>query len=210
VRTVRALLLSALALAVPACSQGISVPAPLLDEQFNGGFPGVNWTTPATSGPGTTTQIVGARLAFTTTSASVSSTTHTQMSFTNPDLTLGFQAAIHALAPGDQWAATVDILNGTLAVVASLTWDSPTQMVTYKILGTTVASAGAPPNDGSLSGFRFVVSSTGQAAWFFSNVQQGTSAALSGGPLYLQIGGAFGTGTQWPEVDFDNVTVTRP
>ncbi len=209
-KIVRALLLSALALAVPACGQGISVPAPLLDDQFNGGFPGVNWTSPAASGPGTTTQIVGARLAFTTTKPSVSATTSTQMSFTNPDLTIGFQAAIHALAPGDQGAATVNILDGTPAVVASLTWDSPTQMVTYKILGTTVATAAAPPNDGSLSGFRFVVSSTGQAAWFFSNVQQGTSAALAGGPLFLQIGATFGTGTQWPEVDFDSILVTRP
>ena len=35
-------------------------------------------------------------------------------------------------------------------------------------------------HDGSLSGFRFAVDSMGQAAWFFSNVQQGTSAALPG------------------------------
>jgi hypothetical protein len=210
VKTVRALLLSAVALAVPACGQGISVPAPLLDEQFNGGFPGANWTTPATSGPGTTVQIVGARLAFTTTNPSISATTSTQMSFTNPDLTMQFQVAINALAPGDQAAATVEVLNATPAVVASLTWDSPTQTLTYKILGTTVATGAAPPNDGSLSGFRFTVDSMGQAAWFFSNVQQGAAAALPAGPLTLRIGAAFGTGSQWPEVDFDNITVTRP
>lgn len=209
-KIVRALALSALALAVPACSQGISVPAPLLDDQFNGGFPGVNWTQPATTGPGTTVQIAGARLTFITSKPSISATTSTQMSFTNPGLTIGVQVAIHALAPADPAAATVEILDGTPAVVASLTWDSPTQMLTYKILGTTVATAAAPLNDGSLSGFQFVVSSTGQAAWFFSNVQQGTSAALPGGPLTLRIGATFGTGTQWPEVDFDNVLITRP
>jgi hypothetical protein len=210
VKTIRALLLSAAALAVPACGGNISVPAPLLDEQFNGGFPGSNWTTPATSGPGTTVQIVGARLAFTTANPSISATTTTLMSFTNPNLTMDFQVAIKALAPADQGAATVDILNSTPAVVASMVWDSPTQMVTFKILGTTVASIAAPLNDGSLSGFRFAVDSMGQAAWFFSNVQQGTSAALPGGPLTLRIGAAFGTGTQWPEIDFDNITVARP
>lgn len=209
-KSVRALLLCALALVVPSCGQDINVPAPLLDEQFNGGFPGANWTAPATTGPGTTAQIVGARLAFTTTSASVSSTTRTQASFTNPDLIMDFQVAIHALAPGDQGAATVDILNNSLAVVASMTWDSPSTTVTYQILGTTVATGTAPPSDGTLNGFRFEVSSTGQAGWYFSNALQGTTVAIPAGPLYLQIGASFGTGTAWPEVDFDTITVTRP
>jgi hypothetical protein len=210
VKTVRALLLSALALAVPACGQGIQVPAPLFDEQFNGGFPGINWTPVGTTGTGTTVQITGGRLAFTTTSATSSATTHTLMSFANPDLTMGFQAAILPTAPTDNGAATVEILDGTLALVASLTWDSPTQTVTYKIEGTTVASGAAPPNDGSLSGFRFSVDSMGNAAWFFSNVQQGSTVPIPAGQLFLQIGASFGTGTQWPEIDFDNVTVTRP
>jgi len=209
-KAVHGLLLAVLVLAVPACGGNISVPAPLLDDQFNGGFPGVNWTPPATTGSGTTVQITSGRLAFTTTSASSSATTTTQMSFANPSLSMDFQAAILPVALTDQGAATVAILDHTMTVVASLTWDSPTQMVTYKIQGTTVASVGAPPNNGSLSGFRFTVDSMGQAAWFFNNAQQGSAVAIPAGKLFLQIGAAFGTGTQWPEIDFDNVTITSP
>ena len=49
-------LLAMLSLLIPACKSK-HVGAALFSEGFNGTFPGANWTTPVTTGTGTTTQI---------------------------------------------------------------------------------------------------------------------------------------------------------
>ena len=203
-------LLALAVLVVPACGNGdIHLPAPLFTEQFNGGFPGNNWTVPATTGAGATVQISGGLLSFTGASMNSSATTTTTTAFTNPNLTVSLQMGVLASA-GQNGVGTIEILDATPAVVAVLTWDAGASTLIYTITGTSLSPAPPPPADGTLIGFRFTVDAMGTASWSINNGQVGTKAAFPAGPLKVRLGGAFGNSATWPEFRFDNISVTSP
>lgn len=200
-------LFAALVLIVPACSGDVTVPPPLLSDTFSGTFPAPNWTVPTTTGTGTTTQISGGVLAFKATTASSSALTTTQMTFAEANLTISLQMSIDT--PGLQGTGLINILNGS-TVVASVSWDSGSNSVTYTIQGSTLGPLTSPTSDGTLNTFRFTLSS-GMATWSLNNVAVNAPVAFTAGqPLSLEIGASFGSGTSWPEIDFDNVSVTSP
>ncbi|HEV3028667.1 MAG TPA: hypothetical protein VG457_13900, partial [Planctomycetota bacterium] len=109
-----------------------------------------------------------------------------------------------------QGVGTIEILDQTSAVVAFVSWDVSAGTITYSILGSAIAPAPAPPSDGSLSAFSFNVDGSGTATWSHGNAGVATHPAFPAGPLFLRLGATFGTGTSWPEFDFDNVSVTSP
>jgi hypothetical protein len=202
-------LLALVVFVVPACGGDISVPAPLLTEQFNGGFPGVNWTVPTVTGAGAAVQITGGVLTFTGTTMASSAKTTTTAAFTNPNLSVLLQMGILATA-GQNGVGTIEILDATPAVVAVLTWDAGASTLTYTIGATTLSPPGPPATDGTLTGFRFGVDAMGTASWSRNNTPIGTSPAFPAGPLKIRLGGSFGNSATWPEFRFDNISVTSP
>ncbi|HLY08377.1 MAG TPA: hypothetical protein VKW04_03620 [Planctomycetota bacterium] len=200
-----------LVLAVPACGSNLSVPAPLLTDTFSGTFPAPNWTTPATTGTGTTTQITGGVLAFTATVQPSSSTTSTVASFNNPGVSFQVQAAATG-AGAKPGIATIEILDHTSAVVASVSWDAGAGTIAYSIAGSLLTPAVAPPPaDGTFTAFRFSVDSMGTASWSHNNVLLATKASFPAGLLTLRLGATWSSGAApFAEIDFDNVTVTNP
>ena len=203
-------LLAGLVLIVPACGGDTSVPAPLLSENFNGAFPGTTWTTPTTTGTTAPTfDVSGSMLRYEASVASSSASTTTTSSFTNPNVTFSLQMSATAAA-GEEGVGTIEILNGTNVVVASMTWTPKNGTPVAYTLGGSAAGTSSPPSDGALNLFRFNVNSGGTATWTFNNTLVSTLPGFAAGPLKLRIGASSGTGTMWPEFVFDTITVTSP
>src|SRR5579864_9077034 len=206
----KALLLAAIVLIVPACGGNVNVPPPLLSDSLSSPFPDSNWSPAATTGSGTTTQTTGGVLAFTTSTAGSSSKTTTTASFNNPSLTMTVQmAASPTSRPG---VGTIEILNGSSAVVAFVSWDVGAGTIDYSIAGSSLTPpVSPPPSDGTLTAFRFSVDSSGTASWVHNNVGVAMNASFPAGPLSLRLGGTWATGgSPFAEFDFANVTVTSP
>jgi hypothetical protein len=206
-RSFHPLLFAALVLIVPACSGDINGSTPIFTDTFSGTFPAPNWTNPTTTGTATM-QTAGGLLAVKTTSASATATTTTQMAFTNPNLTISVQMNIQS--SGLQATGTIELLNGSSTVVASVSWDSAASTITYKIQTTSLVIPAVPGNYGILNSFQFTVDSSGKATWSLGNTPVNTPVAIPAGPLTLRIGASFGAGSSWPEIDFDNVAVSSP
>jgi hypothetical protein len=200
-----------------ACGGNISVPAPLLAEGFNGAFPGVNWTAPAKTGAGVDPSIIGTGnpspgLQFAIAAPTGTVTTTTTASFNNPNLTISMQEAVTSITAGLIGSSTISILDSTLAVVATATWNnatSPSQIV-YSITGTTLPPITAPASDGVIHTFKFNVDASGNATWALDGGTTQTKAAFPAGMLKVQLNATFGTGASWPTFLFDNVMVTSP
>ncbi|HVR87769.1 MAG TPA: hypothetical protein VMU54_25805 [Planctomycetota bacterium] len=206
------LLLALLVLIVPACGSNVNSPPPLLTDTFSTPFPDSNWSAAVTTGSGTAPVTTSGVLAFTSTAATGSSKTTTTASFANPSVTFTVQMGAISASPL-QGIGTIEILDPTSAVVAFVSWDASAGaagMITYSILGSAIAPAPAPNPDGTLTAFSFSVDGTGTATWSHGNVGVATRPAFPAGPLFLRLGATFGTGTSWPEFDFDNVSVTSP
>src|SRR5437870_5593306 len=122
-------LLAMLGLLIPACKSK-HVGAALFSEGFNGTFPGANWTTPVTTGTGTTTQIDSTAgnpapsLKITTTGATSSSKTDTTAAFNNPTVTISAHLAVLSTPVNLLGMGTISILDATPSVVASASWDN--------------------------------------------------------------------------------------
>jgi hypothetical protein len=210
---VRLALFAALAWIGSACGGDRFVGAPLLAEGFNNTFPGANWTAPATTGPGTSTQIVNAGdpvLTFSTTGATASSSqTTTLASFNNPNLTIALQEAANSATPGLPGSSTISIVDATPAVVATAVWDNATGMVTFAIPGTGGATR-TLPSDGSFHTFKFTVDAAGNASWALDGATTLTKPAFAAGMLKLRLSAAFPAGSAWPAFSFDDISVTSP
>ena len=205
-------LLAALILIGPSCGGGgKSVPAPLLQETFSGTFPGTNWS--AVSPPGATPNvgIVNGMLEFSASAATGAATTTTLTTFGIPNVSFSVQMAATAAA-GLKGTGTIEIIDGTPTVIASVTWNPETSSIAYAILGTSSAGISPVPNsNGALNHFVFSIDSAGKGTWSLNNVAQVNNAtAITATPLRIKLGATFGTGTSWPVFDFDNVTVTNP
>ncbi|MBV8880516.1 MAG: hypothetical protein JO332_11160 [Planctomycetaceae bacterium] len=203
--------LALLALIIPACGGDRTVDPPLFQDTFSGTFPGTNWSTPATTGAGTapTVQIVGGVLEFVGTSDTSTATTTTTTTFGNRSVSFSVQMSAK-WAAGQKGTGTIEIIDGTPTVIASMSWNPETAMITYSILGTAAAPIAAPVSNGTLNHFVFSIDSAGKGTWFLNNGATVTNAtAITATPLRVRLGATFGTGT-WPTFDFDNVTVTSP
>jgi hypothetical protein len=208
------LLLGLLALLVPACSGDQTVSPPLLLETFDGSFPGTTWTAVAATGGGSAaiSASVGnppKALSFTTSAVTSTASTTTQSSFSNPNVTFTVQEAVVTTA-GLKGAGRISIMDATPAEVAFVSWDPETTLITYSILGSALPAMTAPAADGGFHVFRFKVDIVGNASWSRDGAAVATHAAFPAGALKLQLSASFGTGTAWPEFDFDNVSVTSP
>ncbi len=198
-----------------ACGGNISVPAPLLAEGFNGAFPGVNWTTPVTTGSGTAPTIIGTgnpapALSFSVSAPTGTSTTTTTAAFNNPNLTIAVQEAVTTATPGLIGSSIISIVDSTPAVVATATWDNVTGTVAFTIAGVPAPATSALTSDGVLHTFRFNVDAAGNASWALDGATTQTVAPFPAGMLNVRLSTAFGTGAAWPTFLFDNVMVTSP
>ena len=197
-----------------ACGGNQSVGAPLLTEGFNATFPGANWTVPATTGSGTSTQIVNTGnpvLAFSTTGPVASSSQTTTLgSFNNPNLTIAVQEAVTTATPGLAGVSTISIVDGSNAVQATAAWDNATGTVSFTIAGLPGPSTATLPSDGSFHTFRFSVDSGGTATWMLDGATKQTTLNFPAGMLKLRLSASFPAGSAWPVFSFDNISVTSP
>ncbi len=207
-------LLGLLALLVPACSGDQVVSAPLFQETFSGSFPGTAWTAATITGSAAVA-ISGSvgnpqpALNFKTTAATATASTTTTSAFAAPGVTFTIQESVPLAGAGLNGAGTISIMDSTPAVVAFVTWDAATGNLTYSIQGSAIAPQTAPA-DGAFHVFRFNVDSGGNASWSLDGSSKATHAAFPAGNLKLQLSATFGTGTSWPEFNFDNITISNP
>jgi hypothetical protein len=209
-------LVALLALTFSACGGGSSttVAPPLFQDAFDGTFPGTGWTAvtgTASAAPSSAIGNPAKSLAFTTLAPTSTASTTTTMSFTNPNVTFTVQEAASMTTPGLKGTSTITILDGTAAVVAYATWDPESTQISYSILGSApITPIGTPAADGTFHTFRFRVDTTGKATWSLDGADKVFNPGFPAGALTLKLSAAFGTGTAWPEFDFDNVTVASP
>jgi len=209
-RMALALLLGAL---IPACDKDIHVAPLLLSEGFNGTFPGTAWTNPtgaATAALDTGTGSPAPSLKMSTAAATSAVSTDTTSSFNNPNLTVSVQAAVLSTTPSLAGIATISILDASPAVIASAAWDNATGNLTFTITGAAPVVVAAPAADGSFHRFVFNVSSGGVGTWTLDNGAAIVSQAVAPGALKVRLSSAFGAGTSWPDIFFDNVVVSTP
>ena len=200
-------LLALLILIVPACGGNRTVAPPLLTDTFSSPFPDSNWAGAVKTGSGTDPVTTTGVLAFTATAQPSSSKTTTTASFTNPSVTFSVQMAAQATQQG---VGTIEILDGTNAVVAFYSWDATGTNV-YSILGTPDPTPPAAPlSDGTFTTFKFNVDSMGTATWSHNNVGVANHTSFPAGPLKLRLGATWSSGTTFAEFDFDNVSVSSP
>jgi len=201
----------ALILIVPACGGNQTVNPPLLQETFSGTFPGTTWSPVSTTGAAPTVGIVGGMLEFSTSAATGTATTTTQAAFGIPSVSFSLQMAATAAA-GLKGFSTIEIIDGTNAVIAKMTWDPESTSITYEILGTSsVGISPVPASNGALNHFVFSIDSASKGTWSLNNVAQvNNGTAITGTPLRIRLSASFGTGTSWPVFDFDNIVVTSP
>ncbi len=203
-------LLVALVLIVPACGGNQTVNAPLLQETFSGTFPGTTWSAVSTTGSAPTVGIVSGMLEFSTGGAAGAATTTTQATFGIPSVSFSVQMAATSSA-GLLGTGTIEIIDGTNTVIASMVWDPHASSVTYAILGTSAAGAAVPASNGVLNHFVFSIDSAGKGTWSLNNVAAANNGtAITATPLRIRLGATFGAGSTGPVFDFDNVTVTNP
>lgn len=210
----RLLIFAALAAIVSACSGDQTVAPPLLNEPFNGTFPGSTWTSPATTGSGGTVQIISTGnpqpgLEFSGVAATGSVSTTTTSAFSNPGVTFSVQESASSTPPGLVGTSTISIVDSTPTVVATAVWDAGAATVVFMITGTTTSSS-ALAVDGAFHTFKFSVDSSGNASWILDGGTKQTKGSFPAGNLNLRLGATFGTGSAWPTFLFDNVIVTAP
>lgn len=211
---IRLALFAALVWIGSACGGDRFVGAPLLAEGFNNTFPGANWTVPATTGSGTSTQIVNTGdpvLTFSTTGTLASSSqTTTLASFNNPNLTIAVQEAVATATPGLAGVSTISIVDGSNAVVGTAAWDNATGTVSFTIAGLPAPSTAALPSDGSFHTFKFNVDTAGTATWTLDGATKQTTINFPAGMVKLRLSASFPAGSAWPSFSFDNISVTSP
>jgi hypothetical protein len=202
-------LLALLVLILPACGGNVNSSPPLMTDTFSTPFPDSNWSAAGITGSGTAPVTTSGVLAFTAAAQPSSSTTTTAAAFTNPGVTFTVQMATRtASLPG---VGTIEILDGSNAVVAAYSWDVGAGTNVYSIAGSPVPSPPGPsPSDGTFTAFSFSVNSGGTASWSHNNVGVAMNT-IPPGPLRLRLGATWATGSSpFAEVDFANVSVTSP
>lgn len=208
-------LLGLFALLIPACGGDQTVSAPLFQETFSGTFPGTAWTAVTSTGSGTAaiSASVGnpqPALNFKTTAATSTASTSTVSAFAAPGVTFTVQEGVTTASAGLKGTGTISIVDSTPAVVAFVTWDPEVGQITYSILGSAIAPVASPAADGAFHVFRFNVDSAGNATWSRDGLGQATHPSFPAGNLTLRLSATFGTGTAWPEFNFDNITISNP
>lgn len=210
----RSLLLGLFALLVPACGGDQTVSPPLFQETFSGTFPGTAWTAVTAAGGGSAA-ISGSvgnpqpALNFKTSSATAGASTTTTGTFSSPGVTFTVQEQATMASPGLKGTGTISILDNTSAVKGFATWDPEVAQITFSLQGTAIPPIGAP-TDGAFHVFRFRVDSGGTAFWSIDGLDKISSTNFPAGPLTLKLAATFGTGTAWPEFNFDNITISNP
>jgi hypothetical protein len=132
------------------------------------------------------------------------------MTFSIPNLSFSVQMGASSTA-GLKGVGTIEIIDGTPTVIASMTWNPETSSITYAILGTSAAGATVPLSDGNLNRFVFSIDAAGKGTWSLNNAAQANNGtAITATPLRVRLGASFGTGSTWPVFSFDNVSVTSP
>jgi hypothetical protein len=198
---------------LPACGKGIRVSPMLLLEGFNGTFPGTTWTLPAGAASvqlDTGNGSPAPSLKMSTTTAATSASTDTTSSFNNPSLTVSVQVAILSTTPALEGTATISILDTAPAVIASAAWNNATGQVTLTITGQPPVVVTSPAADGSFHRVVFNVTSGGVGTWTIDNGAALVTQAVAPGLLTVRLGATFGAGTSWPEIFYDNVSVSSP
>lgn len=208
--------LAAMAFAVlllPAC-KATKTPTVLLFEQF-GTFPGTNWTTPAPTGSATAVKDVlnghtdPPSLRMTASSTGSSVTTETTASFNAPSVSFAVHMAADT-AGGSDGIGTITIRDVVAASVASVTWNETTNILTLTIGATSVPIA-TPSAMLVFHRLLFSVTGGGTATWTLDNgVPLVTVQNFPAGPLTLELGASFPSGTSWASFYFDNVNITSP
>src|SRR5207237_7546257 len=117
----------------------------------------------------------------------------TTAAFSNPSVTFSVQMAAGAAStPG---VGTIELVNGSNAVVAFVSWDVGAGTIDYSIAGSSLTPAVPPPAaDGTFTAFRFNVDSAGNATWSHNNVGVATKPGFPPGPLNLRLGATWASG----------------
>jgi len=204
------------ALLIPAC-KATDTPDVLFLDGFDGTYPGTAWNESAATGSATILKDLlhgsGAFpdvpcLRITASSSASSVSTRTTASFANPSVSFSVQMAAKADA-GNEGIGSIKIRDNVAVVVASATWNEATDALTVAI-GATSFTIASPSADLVFHQLVFRVSSDGTASWALDNGGALVSAAVAAGPLTLELGGDFPSGTTFASFYFDTVTVTTP
>src|SRR5436190_9602021 len=149
-------------LLIPACSGDKKVSPTLFSESFNGGFPSTNWTAPVVTGSATAAADLAngfpaPSLKMSSTGATASVKTVSNLSFNNPSVTV---SASMAALPGEKTqlgSGSVSILDASPAVVASAIWNNATGLITFHINGVAADATAPAASDGNFHQLVFTV-----------------------------------------------------
>jgi len=215
-----------LALVVPACggnsksssggSGGSSSAGPLFSEDFSKAFPGSDWSSPFTTGAGTSIQIDASTgnpapsLAMTTTQGNSFVGTTGTMSFASRPSTFNVQMSATGSGEGSGGIAILDHLGVS---VAAAEWHAAApSALTFRILGTTNSTPVAVPLAGSgFHTFTFSVDASGNASWRIDSSLVMTLGGFPDDVLRLQLYDNIPTAAAtFATFHFDNVSVSSP
>jgi hypothetical protein len=222
----KASLLLAAALLVPACGDGKKETATgtgassanvLMSEKFETVFPGTQWTPALMTGTGASAIVDGSSgaptpsLALALTDGPSSIGTSTVTAFASRSLTVSVQMSASSDAEG---SGGIGLFDSTGQPVAVAEWHPATPAaITLRILGTTVGVT--PPSPGALfHQFVFTVTASGEASWTIDGAaipamtQSGFPSDMLNVNLYSST--ASSSATSFATFRFDNVTVTSP
>ena len=222
VRFGRQVLLLALAsLAIPACgggnndSGGSGQSKELFKEDFSGAFPGTSWSTPFSTGSGTSIEIDSSggdeALRMTTTDDPSFVGTTTMISFASRPMTLTVKISETGSGEGSGGVAVLDH-NG--ASIAAAEWHAATpSALTFRILSTTNPTPVAVPLSGSgFHTFTFTVSASGEASWKLDGTLVMTVSGFPDDMVKVQLYDNISStsASSFALFRFDDVTLTSP
>jgi len=213
----RAAMIGAAAFLIPACSDTTS--GFLLNEQFNGTFPGTAWTLAGSAaavkdlsiGTGSPPKPPSLRMSSVAAPDSVTATSTTLL---NADaVTVAVSIAADTTLGTDVGTGSIVIKDSFATVIGSATWNAATGgLLTFKIDGVTDFSIAAPAPDLAFHRLVFRLTGGGNASWTLDNgVPLHTANGLTPFlPLTLELGATYPAGTGFALFYFDNVNVTSP
>ena len=219
-----AFLLVVAALAIPACggghgdgnknSGGGSTSNELFKEDFDGAFPGTSWSTPFTTGTGTTVEIDHSgdpALRMTTSSDPSFVGTTTTSSFNSRPVTVSVKIAATGSGEGSGGIAILDHLG---ASIAAAEWHAATPSgLTFRIQSETNPTPVAVPLSGSgFHTFTFKVTSSGDSSWSLDGTEVMNHGGFPNDMVRVQIYDNIGStsATTFAVFKFDDLMITSP
>lgn len=222
----QAFLLFFAALAIPACggggdgnSNGNNPGGPpqsqeLFKEDFSGAFPGTSWSSPFSTGSGTSVQIDSSAgdpaLRMTTTSGPAFVGTTTTASYSSRPLTVSVKISATGSGEGSGGIAILDHLG---ASIAAAEWHAATpSALTFRIQSETNPTPVAVPLPGSgFHTFTFAVTSSGEASWSLDGTEVMNNAGFPNDMVRVQLyDNISSSSASFALFRYDDLSVTSP